>query len=339
MLKIHHAKARLKELSASLQLPNGYSVEDPLFEAAQVGKLKIHLVGLCAQGSEGASSIGSAACLDGFPVDRAYFELVERLSIQAAQSTARFAIRDRNGRLIEHKRRSSIFPRNPLPQKVRRSLSNGIALHDSWPKACAAALNELIERDRVLRSFRGQLPVSPLPALDRAVERGLEGLYRMEEYRFGPDDARLKHVVSGTFFFPLNPKHPLAYGFGTGSDSRSAQTASTREALQRLGFLWGERIPKAMPRSNPSPLFHQEFYLYPRNHALLRTWLTGAGAGRGIKPELPFDGQGDVDYSDLTPESLKGLVAVSQARTRKAAILYFGASDKSRHRHPPHPIA
>jgi ribosomal protein S12 methylthiotransferase accessory factor YcaO len=62
-------------------------------------------------------------------------------------------VRDAAGTALEVRPCARVF-REPRARAVRvRSLSNGVAVHTSWAAARAAALGELVERDRGLRPY------------------------------------------------------------------------------------------------------------------------------------------------------------------------------------------
>jgi hypothetical protein len=218
-----------------------------------------------------------------------------------------------------------VFPRDPKPDRTRVALSNGVALHDSWSHATRAALCELVERDRVLRSFEGgQAPV-PVAVRDRKLARALRREYRVQAYAFEATGQALEHRVAGLFLFPRQPEHPLVYGFGAAQNAEAALAKATSEALQRLAFLWGEALPSQLPEVSPTPDYHQEYYLYPPQHDVLRRWLSGKRStvrGRSIRL---FDGEA-VSFVDLTPRALKGKLFVVRAISARARVLRFGAT-------------
>ena len=333
------AEQRLSELRSTFGLPDGCELRETFFQRTIVGELELFMVGLVASAGADISVTGAAADEHGFPVDRAFFELIERLSIfLARRSPDPLRVRDVRGTAKGERAPARIFPLDKRPELLRTSLSNGVALHASWPEACEAALCELIERDRVLRSFAGEWKPSAIQLPDTKLERSLRAEYSVEAYRFGPSRGRLTHVTTGLFLLPKRASAPIAYGFGAARDSEAALSGARREALQRLAFLWGEELPAAPPPAAPTPDYHQEYYLYPPHHAVLRDWLAGRAkrARPASKPVL--DTQQPVSFVDLRPTGLRRELAVAKAVSTRASRLRFGSSS-SRKLTPPHPIA
>jgi YcaO cyclodehydratase, ATP-ad Mg2+-binding len=344
------AQRRVEELRAKFELPKSSTLQEVFLQEVRVGGLALRMAGLVAATPEGATLTGAAADEHGFPVDRAYFELLERLSIFVARESSRpLRVRDRSARDKGGRKASEVFPADKQPDSVRTSLSNGVALHTSWPLACDAALNELIERDRVLRSFAGEYAPRALPDADAQLSSALEAIYDVQVYTFGPPRAKLSHVANGVFLFPRTDSAPLVYGFGAGTDVASAHASAKREALQRLAFLWGEDLPEAPPPAAPEPDYHQEYYLYPGHHAILRDWLSGKRARARSKAtkarkltstNIILDSSELVRFIDLTPSVLRDLLYVAKAVSARAKPLRFGISrGRRRSQTPPHPIA
>jgi hypothetical protein len=334
------AKRRLAKLQRTYPLPPGCALQDTFLQRIVIGKLELFMVGLLANTPTQPSVTGSAADSQGYPVDRAFFELLERMSIMLARDTAAGSLRVRDPRGAAKGSRASdrVFPSDAKPDSLRTALSNGVALHESWPKACAAALCELVERDRVLRSFQGEFAPKRLENVDRKLLRALGPQYAIEAYEFGPArDTKLQHTAAGLFLFPRNATHPLAYGFAAALAPQAALAAASGEALQRLAFLWGEDIPSAAPAPTPTPDYHQEHYLYPPHQKLLRAWLAGKRPKRRASGGPAFDGE-HTSFVDLTPTILQPLAAVAKAISRSAKRLRFGSPSPGP-RTPPHPIA
>jgi hypothetical protein len=344
------ARQRVEELRASYALPRSSTLQEVFLQEVRVGNMELRMAGLVASTPEGTAVTGAAADEHGFPVDRAYFELLERSSIFAARESAQpLPLRDRSGAVTGSRAAAEVFPADKQPDSVRASLSNGVALHTSWSRASEAALTELIERDRVLRSFAGEYPPRALPDAGAEFARALEDAYDVRVYTFGPEHAKSRHVVNGVFLFPRTQSAPLVYGFGAGADTETACASAKREALQRLAFLWGEELPQAPPVAAPVPDYHQEFYLYPPHHAILHAWLAGkrtqaqskATKSRDLTPtNIGLDSTDTIQFVDLTPGVLERSLWVAKAVSRVAKQLRFGISrSASRSGAPPHPIA
>ncbi|HET6332238.1 MAG TPA: YcaO-like family protein [Polyangiales bacterium] len=342
------AHRRLEELQASHGMPMACTLQEVFLQRVNVGDLQLCMVGLVASTPGSATVTGAAADESGFPVDRAYFELIERLSIFLARSSSSpLVIRDRAGTQKGSRTPSQVFPADKKPEVQRVSLSNGVALHTSWQRACDAAQAELIERDRVLRSFAGEYAPVLVPDADPQLAHSLRDDYEVSAYAFGPKRKQLKHVAAGLFLFPLRESAPLVYGFGADASAVSALASAKREALQRLAFLWGEPLPAEPPPPQPVPDYHQEYYLYPAHHAILRDWLAGKRRPAATKTDRTtkadetnssFDAA--TSFVDLTIQGLAGALVVAKAIARGAAVLRFGlGSAASRAGAPPHPIA
>ena len=316
--EIPAATQRLSELCAVYPWPESCALTDTHFERVTIGGLELFMVGLVGTASGKPSVIAAAAEAGGYPVDRAFFELLERQSMHLARSKERE------------------YPLDPDPERVRASLSSGVALHRSWAEACVSATCELIERDRVQRSFRGDFAPVALTLADGRLARDLDALYSLEADSCHPPDAdtKLVHAVAGFFLFPRANHHPISYGFAGARNLSEALSSARGEALQRLAFLWGEPLPSVSPEPAPVPDYHQEYYLYAPHHEVLRGWLAGGRRSVDVGARCVFDGE-DVAFVDLTPETLRGKVAVAKARSPHACALRFGAPGKDA---VPHPI-
>jgi hypothetical protein len=335
------AQARLAELQRRYPLPAAdSSVSEVFVQRVVVGTLELFMAGLIANSAGAASVTGAAADRLGFPIDRAYFELLERMSIVGARAAApALTVRDRTGNPRGEQSVSRVFPRDTSPGVLRSSLSNGVALHGSWKQACDAALCELVERDRLLRSFAGEVLPKRLASVEPHLASALQPHYELEAYTFDPRRTDLRHRSAGVFFQPREAGAPLVFGFAAAHDLDAALAGATREALQRLAFLWGEALPEAPPTAAPTPDFHQEFYLYPPHHAVLRAWLAGRRRKHAGLARCGFDGERTL-FVDLTPPALRASgLAVAKASSAKAHALRFGGSSGRALRSRPHPIA
>jgi hypothetical protein len=330
------ARRRVETLLGEVPLPDGVAVDGVFVERVRIGQLDLFMVGLTAALGAGVQALGSAAGPSDFPVDRAFFELLERISVLLVLPSGReLVLRDEHGARLGSCGVHEVFPADSEPERVRASLSNGVALHRTWEQACEAARAELVERDRVLRSFRGAGTPRPVAAYDTSLGAGLAPDYELQTVAFDTEDRELEYRVRGVFLFPRMPAIPLAYGFAAARSEAAALTGAAREALQRLAFLFGEQLPHDPPEPSPTPDYHQEFYLVPAHHARLHDWLAGR---RGTSAGGPTFNGPAVRFADLTPPSLTGRVAVARALSAEAAPLLFGA-DRTHEHTEPHPIA
>jgi len=331
------AVQRLAKLQQTYPLPPGYVLDEPLLEQAEVGELELSMVGLVASGADGSRVTGAAADVQGFPVDRAFFELLERLSIMSVRAAdSELVVRSAAGLKRATCSAHQVFPPDAEPGLLRKSLSNGVALHESWPEACGAAVCELVERDRVLRSFSGEFAPTAIVLKDAVLMQALRSHYEVAAYRLEPPTVACRYAAIAVFLFPLRSSDPLAYGFAAALDLEHAMRDATREALQRLAFLWGEALPNSPPEPAPTPDYHQDYYLYAPHQHLLRDWLAGRTVQSTTEIAPMFDGEAPC-FVDLTPPGLHGLVAVAKAESARTSDLRFGRDPKSSW--PAHPVA
>lgn len=269
----------LAALVARHPLPAGWAVTDSFCEGATAAGLQLELVGLVAQGLDSRGEVltatGSAAELGSRPIERAYYELLERTYLlQALGAPRAWPVVSAVGaalRTIEH---LELFP--PVPTeaagRVQYAKSNGVALGPSFEFAAARARLELLERDAVLRTWYGQgRPRSAQELASGVVQPELEIFYDVRLYDI-PGDGVFTGVAVA---FPKVASAPLLLGFAAREHRDEAVSAAYAESLQRLGFLWGEDIPESEPPFATTPDYHQELYLWPAKAQALRAWLSG----------------------------------------------------------------
>jgi hypothetical protein len=328
------ARASLEELQQRFPLPPGWTFQESFMQEASIGSLTLFMVGLVAASGD-RNALGSSTQADGYPVNRAYFELLERISIYEANQPDRvLEVRDLQGNVLAQRSAARVFANN-LSAQLRLSLSNGVALHSSWQAACTSALHELIERDRILRSFAGEFAPVRLQAPNTELARATAEQFETVAYEIGQRHPAPQHRTALWFMMPQQIELPITYGFGTSESLADALARAEREAMQRLAFLWGEELPSEQVQPSPTPDFHQEFYLYPPNHARLTEWLAGQIKPRhAMQRKLPlFDGC-PVTFIDLTPATLRGKLAVAKAVSPSARQLRFGVTRNA----VPHPV-
>lgn len=331
-------RARIAELQLVYPMPPTWQLAETLVQTTTVGAIELHMVGLVATAADAATSaLGSAAEPARAPVERAFFELLERISLVEARAAreSTFAVRvELTGQELERRSAARVFPADLSPWR-RLAVSSGTALHTTWPEACRAACAELIERDRMLRSWLGECPARPLAANAvqvRELERRLAPHYQVRAYELGDDEHASQRVVL-CLLLPQNSVDPLVYGCGCDGSLTAAYVRAEREALQRLAFLWGEPLPTEAPGPSPTPDYHQDYYLYPPHHARLLAWLDGQRQ-RTRKPARYYDGERTV-FVDLTPRGLHGVLSVAKAISPHARRLHFGPTRADA---APHPI-
>lgn len=314
----------LERLCEQFPLPGGYQLSETFSDDLCLGALQLSMVGLVADHPDGDRVVGSAAGPGAAPWDRAYYELLERTSIKLARMREGDAlvVRDADsGEPLDRMPHAVVFADAEAGDGTRLSMSNGVALHSRWSEAGRRARCELAERDGVLATFWDGAPIAPLPVPDEPPLAALAERYEVEAYQLG-DGGALGLPAVGVFAFPRDPSDPLVYGFGGGGERAAALAAASREALQRLAFLWGEAIPEDVPDESATPDYHQEFYLVPAHRALLRTWLRdGQASAKTAQPLLPAT---HVQLVDLTPPELSGRLWVAKAMADGIRPLRFG---------------
>lgn len=325
-------------LLASFPLPEGWSPVEIAEDVIDVAGISVRRAGVSTVGPDGEEILGSAADVATSPLERSYFELLERVTIQEAARTARpWDVLASDGRVLRTD--AEIFPVSEAPARWRYARSNGVALHVDWATATLRAQWELAERDRVLRAWYGESTPSILPEEETsrsAVPRG----YSWRAYSF-PSAALLRGEVEviGVFGFPSDETLPFTLGFAGRATRAEAVRDASREALQLLAFLWGEPTPAEAPPPGPTPAHHRDRYQFAPNRRIVRDWL----AGGAVLPRPPAAeaGPATVTFVDLTPRWLGGL-RVAKAQSGAAMPLTFGDSPCAGHLPLPHrfhPIA
>jgi ribosomal protein S12 methylthiotransferase accessory factor YcaO len=304
-------------------------VPEPFFETLAVGDGVIHLAGVATASTRGDRVTGSAAsaCDPDEARARAYFELVERTALfdAAADAPREVDLLDRAGRRIRTIATGEAFPVSPSPERWRLARSNGVAAHRTWEAACDGARAELVERDRVLRAWYGELSFAPAPLHAAALPPGLAALTTWDARLlpaaagFVGDDLSVAVVVG----FPTRADVPLTIGFGAARGAEAATRAAAAEAVQRFGFLFGEAIPETPPEPSSTPDYHQEFFLYPPSHPLLRAWLDAVGETPARSPAASGRSL-EVGFVDVTPPALRDRLWVAKALCSAAEPLVFG---------------
>src|SRR5690606_9587099 len=231
----------LKELARRHPLPGGFEPPECFVDRALLFGRTFHLVGFTSVSAAGETVTGSAADMGGAPIARAYFELLERACVLDAveRAASEYGLRDATGRALGTCPSDVVFPREPPGAGFRYSLSNGVAAGRTWTDASAAALAELVERDRVLRSWFGESRPEPVPLPPRSIFAELASAYELRAYRFpspGEDRSATTKALTavGVFGFPRSPNFPLVYGLAAANSPQQALFRAQRECLQRL---------------------------------------------------------------------------------------------------------
>jgi len=297
-----------------------WNVTEVVDASIQPYGLPIARAGVTAQSQEGLIAFGSAASLSGAPMRRAWFELLERVSLlEASRSEAPLSITDPSGRLV-----GTISPEDAFPSSMsdgwQYSRSNGVALGSSLSQARSRALLELAERDALLGAWYTQAPPTPVSLGD------LPGTVRASyEWRAFSVPAPIwcpGMSVIGVFALPYESNSgPLLRGFAADETPHRALSRALQECWQSLAFLYEEPLPTSPPEPTPTPLFHLDHYLFRSHHDSIRRWLNGhRPRGRSSAASTA-----ELTFVDLTPVPLRGKYFVIRAMCKDAVPLVFGA--------------
>lgn len=322
------------------RLPDGWSRPSRLEDVVVIAGVKIHRSGVAATAPSGEEVVGAAADRIASARDRAWFELAERACVLEAIGGARKPRRlfTHDGKAVGEISHADAFPSSRSPKTWVYARSNGVAIHRDWESACRRALWELAERDRVLRSWRGE--IVPVPIRMKSSSACAEKTHEWLAYSFPapPGSFAASVRVVGVFAFPRTRKVPFAVGFAARPVEDNALSSAIGEATQQLAFLWGEPPPKRARKLPPSAALHLDTYQVHARHDRVRAWLEGAhGRFRQKSPKRTTA----IRFLDLTTPWLEGKGRVAKAVCGAALPLMFGDSPAVRHLPPAlrlHPI-
>lgn len=333
--------AFLKDVIPKLK---GWNVQAPEeFETTISGKT-FRVEGIAASHPDLGEMIGASIILED-DSSSAAFELVERISIleeAANQAKTHFAVRShQSGNIIATIERDEVFSATNNPGLVF-SKSNGVAIHDSWSKACQAAACELIERHLILESFYGKIRPERLNQ-ETSLLLELEADYESSSYGLGYQmtDAYPHPIyVCVALLKPKDPGvNPQLVGFGAAFTEKEARFKAEKEVLQRAIFLHGGgELPTTEPDILPSADAHQDYHLYPPNHYIVLDWL----AGKTHLDVFPTPSCVRLRFVDLSSPDREQLF-VAKAISSDTQQLIFGKMDDAfyvsmgitnRHLHP-----
>lgn len=289
---------------------------------AKIDGATIHLAGVAVD-VDGECVTGSAASTVEVPIERAYLELLERLAILEAieRAPSRFATFDEVGTPTGIAPFAKVFPTSPTPDEWRWARSNGVAVGPNFGFAANRARLELIERDRVLRSWYGEILPRKAEIEPSLVPVALRSHYDVRASVFGDSDGA---VVCGVFALPRNGA-PLSFGFAARPTAREAVASAALECLQRIGFLFGETSVDEEPDAAPTPDFHQDYFLTSDGNRRVQQWL--AGNHQGLHAFAPPRVRGSRrSYVDMTPDWFRSGLSVVRAVPDDEVPLWFGAS-------------
>ncbi len=302
----------MRSLSKRHRLPENWSEPAFVEDTIVADGIELWRSGVASVGPNGEEITGSAAARGASPDGRSYYELLERVSVLCAVAAG-----------------WTSFPETSEPARWRYARSNGVALFHNWEEACRRARWELIERDRVLRSWYGESLPERLSSQSSAL---VSSSYDYRAYRFPAPHAwslgRDEVEVVGVFGFPVRPELPFVLGYAARDDIGAARAAAEAEALQLLAFLWGEPLPKERPPVAPHAMAHLDWLLWPGRRAALERWLAGEHAAHAV-PVAPS--ASDLQLDDITPNWLAGELFVVRATSPSALPLTFGDAPFAAH--------
>lgn len=307
-----------------------WTVTETFRNQVTIERLNIILDGISATHATYGDVVGSAAYLQMQPTNESWFELLERITIVEAIGSGleRFRLRDpKSGQAKGFLARTLIFPETHMEAKglYQFAKSNGVALDMTWERACQKAAFELLESHLVLNSWLGVTRPVDVPAPSAPSVTKLSRIYDVRWISFGQQNADCfaspVHAC-GVFLFPKdNQMHPLAFGLGAELRLEEALLKAEREAIQRLGSLWGKEIPRQVSELTPSPLCHQEYYLCPENHPVILDWLDGLFAKSA--EALPPSETATLAFADLSMGQPRQF-QVAKAYSNAVIPLIFG---------------
>ena len=271
-------------------------------------------------GSRGIRCQASAAVTPSV-TERAYYELIERVAtVDAIGSGARRSLLSLQGVVVGEIEPATLFPESPEPLRYRYARSNGVAIHRTFSRAALRARWELAERDRVLRSWRGEIRPNRIAIdLENTLLRHSTS-YDWQAHHFGRAPFAPEADVVGVIGFPRNENEPLAMGFAARAGADDALDAAIAEALQSLSFLWGEAVATTPPTGGPTAMHHLELFQYRPHHEHLRRWLDGGHHRSSAGAQMTSE----VNYVSLSPTWLPRDLVVVKAVCRDALSLAFG---------------
>jgi len=318
-------------------LPEGWSGPEVLVDTVIADGVELRRAGLCSTGPAGEELTGAAVEAELSPVDRAYFELLERISTVDAVRTplASYDLRTADGDCAGSLPSAELFPESADPARWRYARSNGVALHGDWRRASERAVWELAERDRVLRAWYGETRPEriALDLHDTPLRSSRTYEWRAYSFPVGREASVSEGVdVVGLFGIPSRSTAPLISGYGARPGQAGALDAAVREAMQLLGFLWDEPVIDRRPEPAPTPLYHLEYFQWAGHRDVLRRWLDvgherhAPREAQRLGPTRPAAPRAGVAFVDLSPAWLPGGLRVAKAICDAAMPLVFGES-------------
>lgn len=294
-------------------------------EDFQLGALHLEIIGLSIELKDGDEVVASAVGEPGLQFERALFELIERITLISLSKTAKSGTQfhwvgthESSGEKKVFSN-SEIFPQSYQPEKWIYSVTSGASAHKNFQLAATSARNELIERDRVLRSWFGEVQPILLEHVSSQNLYPFTSEFEIRFYTFGEG-------VVGVFGFPILKDRPVLMGFGRSDDQDLAIQHAFREAIQRQVFLWEEPLRIECPQFRPHVDFHLDYYLQTNSCTRIKRWLDGHHDS--IKSLVSVEEfhpiQESIWFVDLTPASLNSKIKILKAISTQRIPLTFG---------------
>lgn len=242
----------------------------------------------------------------------AYFELLKKISIlQLMPQVHRLQTKNNAKKMIDF------------------YLKNGVAIHFRKARACENAKLELIERDRVLRSWFGQCKPTMISGVASSFDHKISNIYSISYYtiKLNPSDP---YTTIGYFGFPKDPDlHPLFFGFGSATALEAACKKASHAAIQNLGRAWNKQSSSQPSPLDPTSQQQQEYFLLPSNHQKIKDWLDGKSSNNeyGLKAELVPLKNMQMNFFDITPAEFNKKFFVIKAESLQTIPFWFGKPD------------
>ena len=233
----------LKSLTDLYSLSSSWTSPELFQENTVIEGQTIQLCGLSVKHTSGLLITASAASLQESPLQRAYFELLERTSrVELDQMSQKkfplFALDGSSASNSSNQVLEEIFKVSPCPSEWSYSKSNGVAAHTDPKLASLNAVSETIERDLILRSWYGELPPQKRGTRIVGLPEAWSKIYAFESY---------------VLIDPI--KHATKEGFAKVASVIVGFPISHNSAYYRYAFLRFDRISACL-RGKPSKHRH-----------------------------------------------------------------------------------
>lgn len=322
--------------SPAFRLPDSWGALERVEDVIVADDVEIHRAGVATIGTGGEEACGSAAGVEPGAAERAWYELLERIcTLEAARGeSASYRLRSDGGDVVGSMASDRVFPQSDAPERWRYARSNGVAIHRDWKSACDRARWELAERDRVVRSWLGEILPRRLATelIPRSVIRATSYDWRAYSFSDEQADGFADDVeVVGVFGLPTRDGVPFVLGLAARPNLGDAVEAAASESLQMLAFLWGEEPPTDLAAVPPGAAQHLDRYQVRGAHELVREWLDDGHARYWTSERERRRTAAPVEYVDLTPPWLGDGLRVAKASCLDAVPLAFGDSPLTAH--------